>query len=326
MDTLTSVEKWLLDGPAWIHYQVHSDFSNNLVDPSILHAARLALLQDPAVRAIFSELSAGPAPALTSHKTAGHPLHKMVFLADLGLTISDPGIEPLADRLLADASPEGPFRLTMNIPRNFGGSGKDQLAWMLCDAPLTLYTLVKFGLSDHPAVQKAAAYLAGLVRDNGWPCAASSVIGRFRGPGRKEDPCPYANLVMLKALAHIPGYIDSPAVHVGVEAALSLWAERAASHPYLFKMGTDFCKLKAPLVWYDILHVLDILTRFTWALADPRLQDMLQILSQKMDGDGRFIPESVWLAWKDWEFSQKKAPSRWLTLIAWRILCRAGLP
>lgn len=325
MNNLPSVEQWLLEGPAWVRYQMYSGFSNNPVDPTTLHAARLAMLQEPNVQAILSDLLAGPAPALTSHKAAGHPLHKMVFLADIGFTISDPGIEPLIDRLLASASPEGPFRLTMNIPRNFGGSGEDQLAWMLCDAPLTLYILVKFGLFDHPAVQKAAAYLAGLVRDNGWPCAASPTLGRFRGPGRKEDPCPYANLMMLKALAHIPDYVDSPAVRIGIEAALSLWAERASSHPYLFKMGTDFCKLKVPLVWYDILHVLDVLTRFPWALADPRLQNMLQIVSQKMDGDGRFTPESVWLVWKDWEFAQKRAPSRWLTLVTWRILCRAGL-
>jgi len=30
--------------------------------------------------------------------------------------------------------------------------------------------------------------------------------------------------------------------------------------------------------------------------------------------------ESVWTAWKDWEFGQKKEPSRWLTLSAWRII------
>jgi hypothetical protein len=29
-----------------------------------------------------------------------------------------------------------------------------------------------------------------------------------------------------------------------------------------FYMGTDFCKHKVPLVWYDILHVVDVLTQF----------------------------------------------------------------
>ena len=38
---------------------------------------------------------------------------------------------------------------------------------------------------------------------------------------------------------------------------------------YLFGMGTDFRKLKAPLVWLDILHVLDVLSRFKVVHNDP---------------------------------------------------------
>jgi hypothetical protein len=87
-------------------------------------------------------------------------------------------------------------------------------------------------------------------------------------------------------------------------------------------MGTDFRKLKAPFVWYDILHVLEVLSQFTWLRKDARLLQMLAILKSKMDEEGRFTPESVWTAWKDWEFGQKKTPSRWLTLLAWRIIGR----
>jgi hypothetical protein len=32
----------------------------------------------------------------------------------------------------------------------------------------------------------------------------------------------------------------------------------------MFAMGSDFAKLRAPLVWYDILHVTETLTRFPW--------------------------------------------------------------
>ena len=50
-----------------------------------------------------------------------------------------------------------------------------------------------------------------------------------------------------------------------------------------------------------------------------------KILRSKADALGRFTPESVWTAGKGWEFGQKKAPSRWLTLLAWRILGRVDL-
>jgi len=185
-----------------------------------------------------------------------------------------------------------------------------------------VYALVKFGLKNDPAVQAAVGHLAGLVRDNGWPCAVSKELGKFRGPGRKDDPCPFANLAMLKALAEIEELRDSPACRVGAETLLGLWHDSTTRHPYMFFMGTDFRKLKVPFVWYDLLHVLDILARFPWLRTDPRLLDMLAVLIGKADGHGRFTLESVWTPWKAWEFGQKKTPSRWLTLLAWRIIGR----
>ena len=87
-------------------------------------------------------------------------------------------------------------------------------------------------------------------------------------------------------------------------------------------MGADFLKLKVPFVWYDLMHTLEVLSRFSWLKNDTRLLDMLEILKSKVDQQGRFTLESIWTAWKDWEFGQKKEPSRWLTLTAWRIIKR----
>jgi hypothetical protein len=109
---------------------------------------------------------------------------------------------------------------------------------------------------------------------------------------------------------------------IGAEALLSAWDRRREQHPYLFYMGTDFCKLKAPLVWYDILHVLDTLSHFEQLRQDPRLLAMAEIAAAKASPQGKFIPESVWAAWKDWDFGQKKEPSRWLTLLMHNILQR----
>ena len=187
-----------------------------------------------------------------------------------------------------------------------------------------VYALLKLGLEDDARVQAAVQFLAGLGRENGWPCAVSPELGSFRGPGRKDDPCPYATLAVLKVLSQLDGWATGPLSQTGVETLLDLWEQRRERHPYMFYMGTDFCKLKAPLVWYDLLHVLDVLSAFPQAAGDPRLQDMLAVLSQKADPQGRFAPESVWLAWKGWEFAQKGAPSRWVTFLAHRILKRAA--
>jgi hypothetical protein len=163
-----------------------------------------------------------------------------------------------------------------------------------------------------------------LIRENGWPCAVSPELGKFRGPGRKDDPCPYATLVMLKVLAHAPDIRESKAAEIGVETLLSLWAESNEKHPYMFFMGTDFRKLKAPLFWYDILHVLDVLSHFAWTRKDKRFQQMLKTVEAKANSDGQFISESVWTAWKDWDFGQKKVPSKGLTFFVARIMKRVS--
>jgi hypothetical protein len=315
---------WLLSGEPWIAYRTRLDLLGQSAEDPLVKSDRKAMLADAQVQSLLVELSGWPGIVLASHKSASQFFHKLTFIADLGLKAEDPGMDQIIARILEHQSSEGPFQLPTNIPTHFGGTGQDEWAWALCDAPLIVYALVKFGLGDTPEVQSAVEHLAGLVRQNGWPCAVSKELGKFRGPGRKEDPCPFANLAMLKALSQMDALRDSPACRTGAETLLRLWSESEVQHPYMFFMGTDFRKLKVPLVWYDLLHVLDVLTRFAWLKGDPRLLEMLALLQSKADDQGRFTLESVWTAWKDWEFGQKKVPSRWLTLLAWRILGRVA--
>ena len=314
--------EWLLEGEPWGVYRTRVDLLGRPEDDPQVRSSRQATLASPRIQNLLTELAGWPGTVISSHKSAGQPFHKLTFIADVGLKADDPGMGPVIARILGHQSPEGPFQLPVNIPVQYGGTGQDQWAWALCDAPLIVYALVKFGLANEPAVQAAIQHLAGLIRDNGWPCAVSKELGKFRGPGRKDDPCPYANLAMLKALSQIPAWRDSQACHVGAETLLALWSDSAMRHPYMFFMGTDFRKLKAPLVWYDILHVLDVLSQLPWLKQDARLLDMLNLLRSKADEQGRFTPESVWNAWKDWEFGQKRTPSRWLTFLAWRVMNR----
>jgi hypothetical protein len=313
---------WLLEGEPWVVYRARLDLLGQSETTAEVKTARAAMLRHPRVRDLIDELAGWPGTVIGSHKSAGQPFHKLAYLADLGLRAGDPGIDRIIARIGKHQSAEGPHQLPINVPAHFGGTGQDTWAWALCDAPLVAYALVRFGLTADPAVRKAVAHLAGLSRENGWPCAVSKELGRFRGPGRKDDPCPFATLIMLKLMSELDAYRDGAAARAGAESLLSLWADSRARHPYMFFMGTDFRKLKVPFIWYDLINVLDILTRFAWLRDDARLRDMVSTLAAKADPDGRFTMESVWTAWKDWEFGQKKAPSRWLTLAAWRILWR----
>jgi len=312
--------EWFVQGEPWIEYRTRIDLLDQREHNPQVIAARKKMLADPKIKALLTELTDWPGTVLSSHRSASQPFHKLSFLADLGLNISDPPVKKIVKKVMEHQSKQGPFQLPMNIPTHFGGSGKDEWAWALCDAPVIVASLIRLGMGEDPRVLVAVEYLDSLIRENGWPCAVSPELGKFRGPGRKDDPCPYATLVMLQVLAHVPELRESQSAKVGVEILLSLWNESEDKHPYMFFMGTDFRKLKAPLFWYDILHVLDVLSYFKWARKDKRFKQMLDVVEAKADADGRFTPESVWTAWKDWDFSQKKVPSRGLTFYVQRIL------
>jgi hypothetical protein len=313
---------WLLEGEPWVDYRTRLDLLGESEISSSVMKARQAMLESSDVKSVLTELMEWPGTVISSHKSAGQLFHKLTFIADLGLKATDPNIERVILRILKHQAEEGPFQLPVNIPTHFGGNNQDTWAWALCDAPLTTYALAKFGLQDDPAVCQSIIYLMNLVRDNGWPCTVSKELGKFRGPGRREDPCPFATLAMLKALSAFDGLREIPAAQTGVETLLHLWQESQIQHPYIFYMGTDFRKLKVPFVWYDLMHVLDVLTNFSSAHTDPRLLEMVDLMKSKADDQGRFTLESIWTIWKGWDFGQKKVPSRWLTVMAWRIINR----
>ena len=142
-------------------------------------------------------------------------------------------------------------------------------------------------MEENKNVHNAIKFLVLKARNNGWGCTAGSAMGdKFQGPGSKEDTCPYANLLMLKVLAHTKNWKHSAAAYKGTEALLELWENSYHKHPYLFKMGSDFRKLKAPLIWYDLLHVTDVLSQFSWVRKQPRFLEIINLLIG-MGGKGR---------------------------------------
>ncbi len=322
---MDGVVGWLLacDEP-WTRYRALRDLLDLPEDDPAVQVAHAEMLAHPATQGLIAKVAAWPGDPLKRHNDAGHALCALSVLADFGLRADDPGMEGAVAAILAHQSPEGAFETLTNIAIAFGGDGSDSWLWMACDAPTLLYVLLSLSLGDDERVQQAAAHLASLARPNGWPCAASPRAGKFRGPGRKDDPCPIANLLAIKALALAPEWRDSEAAHTGVEMLLWHWEHRREAKPYLFGMGSNFAKLKYPLLWYDILHAVEALSRYPFARSDPRFREMLTIVIAQADGQGRYTAGSMYQAWKGWSFANKKAPSPWLTLLAQRIQRRMG--
>lgn len=323
MEIASQIDRLRQSPDPWVRLGVLRDIDCLAPDDLRCAALRAEIVAHPLVRRLFDDLSVWPGVVLSSHKSAGQLYHKMAFLADIGLTVEDGPLLPLIEKVLDDLSAEGIPRLSTSISSAHGGSGQPVRAWALCDAPLQLWTLLKMHSGRQDVLLSAVRQLAGLCRDNGWPCVVSPELAPFRGPGKASDPCPYATLLMTRLLL-LPqtGLAGSEWVATGARVLLDLWQNSLTQHPYIFYMGNDFRKIKAPFIWYDLLHVTDVLSQIPAAARDTRTGEMIGLLRAKAGPDGRYTPESVWKAWDGWDFAQKGRPSDWLTFLVLRILAR----
>jgi hypothetical protein len=318
---------WLLaaDEP-WTRYRALVDLLDLDEDHAGVRGARTAMLAHPQVQALAAAAATWGGRPLQRHNDAGHPIYAFSTLADFGVQATDAaaldGLAAGLEAVLAHQSAQGAFQSLVNVSKTFGGTGEDQWAWFLCDAPTLLYALLAMDLRADPRLQQAVDQLLTAVDENGWRCVAAPELGKFRGPGRKNDPCPMANVYALKALSLVPELADSPPARTGAETLLSLWACRGERRPYLFGAGSDYRKLKYPFVWYDLLHVGDVLSRLPFVHADPRFQEMVAAVAVQGDKEGRFTAGSMYRAWQGWSFADKKQPSPWLTLLCCRVLKR----
>jgi len=283
---------------------------------------RNAALADSRIKRYLTDITSFHGTLVTNHKNPDLPIHKLLFLLDLGFDTKIPEIKAAIEELLTHKDEHGIYQSMTNVPKHFGGIGEDVFSWCLCDAPLLLLALLKSGKNYHEYIKPGVDHLVSLCRDNGFPCAVSPELGRFRGPGKKDDCCPYATLIMADLLSYIPEYSNSQVAGSSVKALLNLWENSLSQHPYMFYMGRDFRKMKAPSCWYDIVSVAGVLSKYEFVREDPRFLEMIKHIKDKQDKDGLITPESVYQKLKDWDFGQKKEPSPYLTYLCYQIFER----
>ena len=310
---------WLLQSKEpWTIYRTRVDLLDQPeADPQV-QAARQAMLAHPGIQALIEKALTWGEEPLKRHNDAAHSLYALSTLADFGINLDDPGLSKAIEQVHKHRSSDGFLLTKILIPTNFGGSGRPEWTWILCDMPTLLYSLLQMGI-DPETLRPAIDGLLGLADANGWRCRGAIELGSFRGPGRKEDPCPITNVLALKALSLEPEFHSHPSVEAALEMLLWHWENRSERKIYMFGIGTTFRRLKYPYVWYDILHVLEVLSRFPRVHPDPRFKDMIVQLTSQADDSGHYTAGSMYRAWNAWPFADKKKPSPWLTFLVNRI-------
>ena len=307
--------EWLLAGEPWIVYRTLIDLLDKDEKDEAVVAARMAVPKHPLIEKIFKGLNEDgywgrPKDIHTWWPKKDTTFWLLPVLSDFGFNVEDKRIARVCEYVFSIQLESG----------GFGWSPPTKPSD--CHSSIITESLAKLGLLRDPRLQRAYEWFTKRQRlDGGFWCKNTGQIG---GPREREPSCALATMFVLGALAQNPELRNSDVAEKGVDFLLECWRNRGkikyAGHDS--QIGTDWEKLKYPFTDYKILKFLDVLSQFE--NAKKRLQEtqMADILLSKQDEKGRFKPESIIKVWSDFNFGQKEKPSRWVTLLALRIIKR----
>jgi hypothetical protein len=153
----TTIDR-LLSGSPFVEHQARLSLLGERPSARVRDAPR-RMVTSPDVQSAGKDLQRWPVSPYNSHKSAGHALHRLTFLADLGLARGILRSRRSPSASMAYVSCEGPSQVVGVIGPAYGGTGKETWLWALCDAPLLVYALSRFGYGDDLAVRNALGSL-----------------------------------------------------------------------------------------------------------------------------------------------------------------------
>jgi len=297
-----AIADWLLEGPTWLRYAVELQLLNKKPDPE-------QVVSDVSITEIISELKGvHGVPAIKTGAVSykGNVYWDLFFLADIGLTINDIRFEQEAKSIYNLQSPDGTFTIMDGTRSSY-----------FCIPTMLLSTLKKMGYSEKEKLQKFIQLIFQTQRlDGGWHCAQQRAVGHRL---QDSESCPMDNLNILMLLGQFKEYREDTKLHGALDLLLTHWDRRDEKwRPYGFGIGTDFKKLKYPAITYGILRVLDALSCFPYAVEHPSFESMMEEVRGKSQ-NGKYYAESVVKHFSQFDFGQKKEPSRWITFLMNRV-------
>jgi hypothetical protein len=307
--------EWLLTGEPWtVHYTLTDLLDKDEKDDQVV-TVRMAIPKYPLIKKIFEGINKDGYWGKSKDIHTWWPKKDTTFwllpvLADFGFTIEDKRITRACEYVL-------------NTQLQSGGFGWDPPTKPSdCHSAIIIESLAKMGFLRDSRLERAYEWLIKRQRlDGGFWCKDTGQIG---GRREKEQSCAMATMFALGALAQNPKLRKSEIAMRGVDFLFKCWENRGkiryAGHDS--QIQTGWVKLKYPFTDYKILKFLDVLSQFDFVKQRLQKSEMVNLLLSKRDSKGRFTPESIIKVWSDFDFGQKEQPSRWITLLALRILKR----
>jgi len=314
-DLKEELVEWLLAGEPWIAYNTMIDLLDMDQTRKTALEAKEAIPKHFLIERIFKGLNRDgywgtPKDIHTWWPRKNTTFWLLPVLADFGLTAEDKRIAGACEYVLSTQLKSGGFG--WDPPTKPGD----------CHSAIIMESLAKMGLLRDSRLQKAYGWLLDRQRlDGGFWCKDTGQIG---GPRENEPSCAMATMFVLGALAQNPQLQDGRVARKGVDFLFTCWQNRGkmryAGHDS--QVGTGWEKLKYPFTDYKMLKFLDVMSQFEHAKERLLRSEIVDLLLSKRDNEGRFTPESIVKVWSDFDFGQKDKPSRWITLLALRIIKR----
>lgn len=183
--------------------------------------------------------------------------------------------------------------------------------------------LIRIGYGNDPRVRKALEWLVKIQNaDGGWLCPY------WKAHVRDKHGCFYGTICPLEAFSEVgKEHLTSEmkeTIERGAEFMLMHRLFRADHHNYKV-INEAWLKLSFPWFYgYNILRGLDVLTKLGY-VNDERLGDAVEVLLQKRQNNGTWFLESAPTGRMHVNIEVKGKSSKWITLIALRVLKRLRL-
>jgi len=328
---------WLMepDNPS-VRYWTMRDFGRE----GDLEEARAAISHSPLVERIFSRQAPGgywgdsTNPYLPKYKAT---YWTVMLLGYLGLSREDERVQRAVEYIFRFQQPDGGFavfeeegarREYAHVVQRKKARGQeppaesafiaDQIHQMTlsCLTGHVCAALLRFGYGDDPRLQRALAWLIAIQNaDGGWLCPY------WKAHVRDKHGCFFGTICTLEAFAEVYYVQRSPAMKEaaagGAEFLLRHHLYRADHHDGRI-INPGWLQLRFPWFYgYSILRGLWVLNKLGYFVEDDqRMEDALNVLSDKMTSDGTWLLEAAPEGRMQVNLERKGQPSKWITLKA----------
>jgi len=240
------------------------------------------------------------------------------FLADIGLSAKEVGIERLIQKLLLQQSEEGQFIIRYYKKR------QQEISLICITAHLT-YCLIRLGFKNSPTVEAAVKYIFSTQRkDGGWHCEKL----RQNGEQEKNLPsCPGANIHVIRLLSQFGKKYESTISAIPQKNLASFITALPNFCHYNSEPNLKYSKLRYPphFTGLDILNIINSYSYLPNISQKKHFNELIKNILDRWDGIHLLCSEKRMPTWSSFDFGHNNKASDWITALILLAIDRAYL-